>query len=147
VHDFDRLVVGFAVDRVGRAVLPTVRKRKARRIALARVRAVISSEAVRMPVEAKDATEGLEPIRVRQAPQHILAAEVARDEDDDLAGQRNHPLEQIARRLAAMQREMRESGSGHRLSRQYIVRLRTFEHGRYAGGRRLQEGTCGCAKA
>ena len=66
-----------------------------------------------MPVKAEDAAEGLEPIRVRQSPQDFFSPEFTCEEDHDLARKRNHPLEQIARRFAAVQREMREPGAGH----------------------------------
>src|SRR5690348_3519986 len=39
-HDVDRLVVRFAIDRERRAVLAAVRERKARRVLIARPRAV-----------------------------------------------------------------------------------------------------------
>ena len=64
-------------------------------------------EPARVPVETENATEGLKPVRVREAPQNFVAAKFAREENHDLAGQRNHPFEQIPRSLATVQREMR----------------------------------------
>src|SRR5438067_4522646 len=68
----------------------------------------------RMPVEAEHAAEGLEPERIGEPPQHLFAAELAGDERDDLARQRHHAREEPRRRVAAVQRQMGESGAAQR---------------------------------
>src|SRR5262245_7497561 len=62
---------------------------------------------------SEDTAEGLEPVRVRQAPQNLLAAELKRGKNQDLVRERHHALEKIARCLAAMEREMCVSGAWH----------------------------------
>jgi hypothetical protein len=66
-----------------------------------------------MPVESEHAAKGLEPIRIREPPQDFLATELRGDEGHDLARKRHHPFEEITGRLAAMQRKVGETGTGH----------------------------------
>src|SRR5205085_6551369 len=70
-------------------------------------------EAARMPVESQHAAESLEPVWIGEAPQDLVAAEFRRDVRDDLARKRHHALEEIARRLSAVQRQVGESGARH----------------------------------
>ena len=55
-----------------------------------------------MPVEAQDAAEGLERVRVGEPTKDFIAAEFGGEKDDDFARERHHSLEQIAGRLAAV---------------------------------------------
>src|SRR6476659_5580843 len=76
-----------------------------------------------MPVESEHAPESLEPIRIREPPQNLFSAEFAREEDHDLARQRNHPLEKVARCSASVERQMGEAGAGHYFRCECSVRI------------------------
>src|SRR5437868_2723930 len=66
-----------------------------------------------MPVEAEDAAESLEPVRVGEPAQDLFRPEFADHKEDDLARQADHPLEEPSRRLTAVEWEMRVAGAGH----------------------------------
>ncbi len=60
--------------------------------------------AAAVPVKAQNAAEGLKPVRVGQAPQHLLRPEIYNDGQGDFPRQLHHALEKPGRGLAVMKR-------------------------------------------
>ena len=70
-----------------------------------------------MPVHAHHRAEGLEPERVGEAPQQLLAAIMMDDRFADHGAEAGHPIRQPFRHAPAMQREIGASSSArHRSS-------------------------------
>jgi hypothetical protein len=66
-----------------------------------------------MPVEAENAAEGLEPVRIGNSSQDFFRAVVLDDEPDDFSPQTHHSLKQPGRRFAAVERELGNAGVTH----------------------------------
>jgi hypothetical protein len=68
-------------------------------------------DAARVPVEAQDASQRLEPERVGEAAQHLVAAVLGHQVAKNLAREQHHAGEQPGRRAAAVQGQLGEPGA------------------------------------
>src|SRR5208283_5248842 len=66
----------------------------------------------RVPVEAQDAAEGLEPVGMGQALEHLLGAVVMDDGGGDMTGELGPALEKPRRGGAAVEGQIGEAGAG-----------------------------------
>ena len=78
-------------------------------------------DAAGMPVEAQHAAEGLEPVGVGEAAQHLLGAVLGDDGDGDLTGELDHALEEPARGFAVVQGQVGDAGSLRLISHGLII--------------------------
>ncbi len=100
-------------------------------------------ESAGVPIEAEDATERLEPVRIAEAPEEAVRSLLENDELGHLCCELGHSHEQPTRRVSGVQRKIGGPGA-HVLS--LPIGRATHDRGRYRRGRRAAQRMLRCRR-